>query len=58
MQRLRDVHEREMTKLRYELEQARTEGQTKPIWPYVSIKVPLICNLDCHMLILNGSIYT
>lgn len=26
MLRLRDVHEREMTKLRYELEQARTEG--------------------------------
>lgn len=28
MQILRDVHEREMTKLRYELEQVRTEGQS------------------------------
>lgn len=28
MQKLRDVHEREMTKLRYELEQVRTEGQS------------------------------
>ena len=28
MQRLHDVHEREMTKLRYELEQVRTEGQS------------------------------
>lgn len=26
MLRLHDLHEREMTKLRYELEQARTEG--------------------------------
>ena len=28
MQRLHDVHEREMTKLRYELEQVRTEGKS------------------------------
>lgn len=28
MQKLRGVHEREMTKLRYELEQVRTEGQS------------------------------
>lgn len=27
MQTLRDAHMKEMTKLRYELEQARTEGQ-------------------------------
>ena len=28
MRRLHDVHEREMIKLRYELEQVRTEGQS------------------------------
>ena len=27
MQRLRDAHEKEMTRLGFELEQARTEGQ-------------------------------